>query len=206
MAKDTLPLSFIRKKAKILQDLAVPTESYDDLSPKGSVDEGIRGLIDEINGMEGFVTTSSCAGRVSVFLEGKRKNAESETVGDSEDGDGFEARDLGGDGEEDLAERAGEGRESAPESSGESVTETRAGVGGKGGGGRWLFVSHERITLPEVDATSDTQEYRRKNLALVGKLGMEFSDRQYDPEFNPGRRNIHFKFEPLVRLFSLQNA
>lgn len=68
-----LPPSFLAKKKRILSQLAIPAAEYDDQSPKGSVDEGIRVLIDEINGIEGCVTTSSCAGRVSVFLEGRRK-------------------------------------------------------------------------------------------------------------------------------------
>lgn len=66
---------FKEKKSKILQQLAVPDTEYSDLSPKGSVDEGIRYLIDEINTAEGFVTTSSCAGRASVFLEGRKTRA-----------------------------------------------------------------------------------------------------------------------------------
>lgn len=65
--------SFAEKKAKILSQLAVPDAEYTDLSPKGSVDEGIRDLIAEINEIDGLVTTSSCAGRVSVFLEGVKK-------------------------------------------------------------------------------------------------------------------------------------
>ena len=70
MPTPTIPSTFTRKKAKILQDLSVPDSEYNDKSPKGSVDEGIRELIGEINAYEGFVTTSSCAGRISVFLEG----------------------------------------------------------------------------------------------------------------------------------------
>ena len=65
---------FIKKKEKILASLQVPDAEYTDLSPKGIIDEGIRELIDVINSNEGFVTTSSCAGRVSVFLEGKKKS------------------------------------------------------------------------------------------------------------------------------------
>jgi tRNA wybutosine-synthesizing protein 3 len=67
-----IPASFTRKKAKILADLSVPRHDYLDRSPKGSVDEGIRDLINEINAMEGLVTTSSCAGRINVFLEGDK--------------------------------------------------------------------------------------------------------------------------------------
>ncbi|KAG6017379.1 hypothetical protein E4U54_007384 [Claviceps lovelessii] len=74
---------FAAKKSKILHQLAVPEDEYTDASPKGTIDTGIRDLIDEINATEGFVTTSSCAGRVSVFLEG-RKVAGAADHGDAE--------------------------------------------------------------------------------------------------------------------------
>ncbi len=65
-----IPSTFTHKKASILESLSVPDDEYSDKSPKGSVDEKIKELIDEINVYEGFVTTSSCAGRISVFQEG----------------------------------------------------------------------------------------------------------------------------------------
>ncbi|KAF2839817.1 hypothetical protein M501DRAFT_953658 [Patellaria atrata CBS 101060] len=65
--------AFKHRKATILKQLSVPQAQYNDLSPKGSIDEPIRALIDDINAIEGLVTTSSCSGRISVFLEGKRK-------------------------------------------------------------------------------------------------------------------------------------
>lgn len=61
---------FQEKKAKILRQLAVPESEYEDLSPKGSIDIEIRDLVDDINRQEDLVTTSSCAGRVAVYLEG----------------------------------------------------------------------------------------------------------------------------------------
>ncbi|KAG7291595.1 hypothetical protein NEMBOFW57_001614 [Staphylotrichum longicolle] len=64
--------SFALRKQKILSQLSVPDEEYTDASPKGSVDAGIRHLIDQLNGHAGLVTTSSCAGRVSVYLEGRK--------------------------------------------------------------------------------------------------------------------------------------
>lgn len=67
--------TFQLKKQKILEQLQIPNEDYTDLSPKGSVDEGVRELVDEINKQDGFVTTSSCAGRVAVYLEGISKRA-----------------------------------------------------------------------------------------------------------------------------------
>ena len=62
--------AFTARKERILQQLSVPEDEYDDLSPKGSVDEGIRPLIANINDIDGLVTTSSCAGRVSIYLDG----------------------------------------------------------------------------------------------------------------------------------------
>ncbi|KAI2468132.1 tRNA wybutosine-synthesizing protein [Annulohypoxylon bovei var. microspora] len=157
------PNSFVQRKEKILAQLAVPDQEYTDASPKGSVDEGIRELIAEINGVEGFVTTSSCAGRASVFREGRKKT----------------------DGEEGQME--GEGRK-------------LAGVGGKGGGGKWLFVSHSPVPLewngePERD--------------FEGLLGLRGDHEAGGQEVGSGRgddairdvaatRLVHFKFEPMI--------
>lgn len=68
-----IPELFQSRKDKILADLSIPDAEYTDLSPKGSVDGAIRDLIGDINALPGLVTTSSCAGRISVFLEGRRK-------------------------------------------------------------------------------------------------------------------------------------
>lgn len=68
------PSTFQDKKRRILEDLATPSEEYTDLSPKGSVDEGVRELCDEINALEGYVTTSSCAGRIAVYMNGSGKD------------------------------------------------------------------------------------------------------------------------------------
>ena len=77
-----LPQSFRTRKTQILANLSqtippqppsgpVPSDPLPDKSPKGSVDSQITTLITEINGYEGLVTTSSCAGRVSVYVEGR---------------------------------------------------------------------------------------------------------------------------------------
>ncbi|KAL7948417.1 methyltransferase TYW3 domain-containing protein [Trichoderma barbatum] len=84
---------FREKKSKILEQLAVPDTEYSDASPKGSVDEGIRYLIDEMNTTEGYVTTSSCAGRASVFLEGRKTKS-----GDGENGESEQVARVGGKG------------------------------------------------------------------------------------------------------------
>lgn len=78
MPSDNHPLTpavFQARKTKILDELSVPEAEYTDRSPKGSVDKGVRDLIREINALPGIVTTSSCSGRISVFLEGRKKSS-----------------------------------------------------------------------------------------------------------------------------------
>ncbi|KAJ5557227.1 hypothetical protein N7494_001142 [Penicillium frequentans] len=75
-----IPAVFEARKNKILEELSLPDAEYTDASPKGSVDEGIRDLIRDINVLPGLVTTSSCAGRISVFLEGKKSTSSVQDV------------------------------------------------------------------------------------------------------------------------------
>ena len=53
---------FHREKERVLQ-------GKDDLSRKGSVDQPIIGLVDHINALDQYYTTSSCSGRIIVFTE-----------------------------------------------------------------------------------------------------------------------------------------
>lgn len=71
-----MPTIFEEKKNRIIRQLEVPEDEYSDLSPKGSIDAGIRDLIDEINAIPLLVTTSSCGGRVSVYVEGQAQLGE----------------------------------------------------------------------------------------------------------------------------------
>ena len=77
-----IPKTFVAKKTKILADLSIPDADYTDKSPKGSVDEPIRDLINLINSHPGWCTTSSCSGRVAVFVEGPKHG---DLSGDGED-------------------------------------------------------------------------------------------------------------------------
>ncbi|KAI8632646.1 methyltransferase TYW3-domain-containing protein [Xylariaceae sp. FL1651] len=161
------PPNFSRKKGRILAQLAVPDAEYSDASPKGSVDAGIRELIDEINVLDGFVTTSSCAGRVSVFVEGRK-------AGSNED-------------------EEGPGRYGEPAVGDASRPATLATVGGKGGGGTWLFVSHDPVQLDEG----------LQDAGVKGLLGMESSQDSGQSQetmemMSKDMRLIHFKFEPMI--------
>ena len=202
-----LPLSFTNRKTLILSALSVPAEQYDDLSPKGSIDEGIRGLIEGMNASEGWVTTSSCAGRVSVFVEGKRMLKRKTTGGEGQwkrervveskgeggkAGDGGGEEDTYGEGNENEVEVEAEGDGDEDRGNAEKATKTKlAGVGGKGGGGRWLFVSHEPVDIDEVKEEDFSSFLGMNRMGDVMDAGRQFTE----------ERLIHFKFEPMVRGF-----
>ena len=147
-----IPDLFVRKKLTILEALATPDDEYSDLSPKGSVDISIRDLISEINDMEGLVTTSSCGGRISVFLEG--------------------------------------GRTSVQQDSMEQHSSPAYVPGGKGNGGRWLFVSHS--TVAQQDCGKPDDQYLSK---LFGMSSYGEASKQHKPNTT---RYVKFQFEPMV--------
>ena len=60
---------FDQRKIKILQELA---SNDPDLSPKGSPDDGVLALLEQLNAHHDYVTTSSCSGRAVVFLDADR--------------------------------------------------------------------------------------------------------------------------------------
>lgn len=129
---------FDQKRTNILHSLSLEPANYTDLSPKGSVDEPIRHLINLINHNSDLVTTSSCSGRVSVFLEG-------------------------------------------------------SGSGGKGGGGRWLFVSHDPLDLNGKE--SWTERFGLHPSAGNGQKGV-----------STNVRHVHLKFEPMILHILCRNA
>lgn len=67
--------SFDQKKNCILKKIDQTNENNPDSSPKGTIDLLCRPLIDLINLNKNMVTLSSCSGRVSVFVEGKKNNS-----------------------------------------------------------------------------------------------------------------------------------
>ncbi|KAI5948873.1 hypothetical protein KGF57_005271 [Candida theae] len=62
--------SFAQKKQAILNDISTNGPDNLDASPKGTIDEHCIAIINLINSHRDMVTTSSCSGRVSVYLEG----------------------------------------------------------------------------------------------------------------------------------------
>lgn len=70
MSKANSP--FDQKKKSILDEIGHTSEELPDASPKGTIDELCLPIIKVINSHPDMVTTSSCSGRVSVFLEGNK--------------------------------------------------------------------------------------------------------------------------------------
>ncbi|CAK7224793.1 hypothetical protein SCUCBS95973_005637 [Sporothrix curviconia] len=170
------PARFTTRKAAILELLGRPDDDYTDASPKGAIDEGVRPLIDVINSLEGYVTTSSCAGRVAVFLEGRK----------------------GGPSVEDKPAALTEIPVQAPAS-------TTASAGGKGGGGKWLFVSHDPLVRGvAADSTSPPQHSSYSDTDWAAVFGLEKDGGEWaeksvqDNVEQDEERLVHFKFEPMI--------
>ena len=190
--KPPIPTAFTAKKNDILASLATPDVNYTDASPKGSIDVRIRGLIDRINGLEGVVTTSSCSGRISVFLEGTKGHVGKVGEANGVENEGFDEVTYQVDS---LVGKSNAETEITEKYASKQVPQ-RAVPGGKGNGGRWLFVSHD--PLPE--------DFLRAEASLFRTLGL-------DPGADAGRvlqtsigfagpgkpRLIRFQFEPMVR-------
>ncbi|KAI4218669.1 MAG: hypothetical protein L6R36_008819, partial [Xanthoria steineri] len=142
-----IPTSFLALKSRILTSLSVPPESYTDASPKGTLDTAIVPLIERLNLLDGVVSTSSCAGRISVFLEGRKKKKEGVKVSGIKKGDGDHIEEKVGDDDDDDDDDKEVGYDE--EGAGGRVGTKMSVPGGKGLGGRWLFVSHEPIEMSE---------------------------------------------------------
>ena len=155
-SRSAISPSFSKKKAQILSDISNhDSTDYSDKSPKGSIDSEIIDLIDEINAFESYVTTSSCAGRVAVFVEGRKAVASTSTS---------TAVAMNGEGEARARETAGK-TEIAPASN--KGTATAAGPGGKGHGNKWLYVSHSPIPTSHLTSTDPAGLYGLFQLQLM---------------------------------------
>ena len=148
--------SFAAKKSRILETLSA--EEYSDLSPKGTLDEKIKPILRKINDHDGLVTTSSCAGRVSVFLEGRSQSSSTATN-----------------------ERTGD----------EAQIEQLAGPGGKGGGGTWLYVSHDPVEIAGDESDNH----------FMAVFGLQKPGHDEVRAVGPGVRYIHVKFEAMVSTY-----
>lgn len=81
MAPDT----FRQIKDHILHRLNGESGYGADKSPKGSLDEPIKDIVELINSQSDYVTTSSCSGRIAVFVTGANAAGAAERKKDSAD-------------------------------------------------------------------------------------------------------------------------
>ena len=192
-AFSNLPKLFVNKKQRILEELAMPEDEYSDKSPKGSVDEGVRELIDLVNGNEGWVTTSSCAGRVSVFVEGKRDTEDAEVDSDDTEVEAAVVAEVvtGEDTELEGVEGAQDEKD-GDERHGRAGRKIKTGAGGKGGG-RWLYVSHDPIAT-----ISPAQQPENSFMTLFGLQPMTTSGPVPRSVSGQLPRLIHLTFSPLI--------
>ena len=146
--------AFDVRKAKIMAEIASPSP---DASPKGSIDTQILPLITRLNEHADAFTTSSCSGRISVFLEGTKRLVESEP----------------------SAEKGG-----PPPAPSAGIT------GGKGDGGKWLFVSHDPVEVASMCDADIADTVVGRNPSTTINCG------QFD--LTPASRFVHFKFETMV--------
>jgi len=120
-----------------------PLHLFVDKSPKGSVDEAIRPLVDLINAHPSYATLSSCSGRIALFdPSGSGAAADNASADDAKDDN------PGGD------------TEAVTDNEEEQVVSERDNVTTSGkGSGRWALSSHAQIAARQlIDILNDEGE------------------------------------------------
>ena len=179
--------TFHSRKSAILASLSRPSSVYTDASPKGAVDAEIRALVDALNAHPGVVTTSSCAGRVAVFLEGQRGRRPGWRRRRRESGSRGGDRSGAHDDDDDctVGDGGGDGR-----------VDDGASVGGKGAGGRWLYVSHAPVAVAAAAHAAGASPASSSLHALFGLSPRADAAAAGPPTRRRagGARYAHFKF------------
>lgn len=159
--------TFDARKARILAEMAAPGP---DASPKGSIDTLILPLITRLNEHPDVVTTSSCSGRVSVFLEAAKRVPPPVPPAPA------------------LLPSV----PSATAVAAAAATAANAGIGGKGDGGRWLFVAHDPVVIG-----GHASDDELSNILFGGSL-VERASSDVDTDVSFSTRLVHVKFESMV--------
>ncbi|ODV60938.1 tRNA methyltransferase TYW3 [Ascoidea rubescens DSM 1968] len=161
--------SFDQKKKSILEEIATNSDQLPDASPKGTIDELCIPIIQLINTHKDLVTTSSCSGRVSVFLEGSKIKNLKFTENNHQDNDKL-ILDI------------------------ETPDSNNIKIGGKGEGGKWLFVTHDKAELKNW--------YKDLNFKFLNDNNNNNEEIINDSLV---KRYILFKFEPLILHIKCRN-
>lgn len=144
---------FEQKKKHILQQIELTDEDHHDASPKGTIDAPLLPLIHLINENKDMFTTSSCSGRVSVFLEGDR-----------------------------IIAKSGNQENNTDNTSDDKTV--REKIGGKGAGGKWLFVTHNPDDLQTENWLNKIKHYQE--------------DYYSDTDVQVTKRYLLYKFEAMI--------
>ncbi|CAD7938388.1 unnamed protein product, partial [Amoebophrya sp. A25] len=139
--------TFDERKSKILAAI--------DKSPKGSFDAPILDLLNYINGLKHYCTTSSCSGRIAVFKHNRRTETETERHRRAENHAGSDT-DVVADGEttsDKLRQTVSspEDGENLSDPVAELVTQHRTSANNADKGGNWVFVDHEPDKLGNTE-------------------------------------------------------
>ena len=150
------------------------------------------------------MSMSSCAGRISVFLEGRKKKKKGVKGSGVTSGGGVQIEEGVGEDDDDDDGEVGHGEEGG----GGKRRRTRSVHRGTGVGGRWWFVSHEPIDMPEGADLRGRDRYDEGG-ALTKLFGLTTfrasnriehkgcSSRVSEPK---NARIVRFAFEPMVSL------
>ena len=165
------------------------TMFFIDKSPKGSVDERIRSLVDLINCHPDYVTLSSCSGRVALFDPG-----DNIVVGSSAgDGNGNDSNDdvsknnnFGGD----------DGVAAHITTSNNNNSRKKKKKSGKGQG-KWIFVTHDILPdLGERIIASLKHTGQGRANALLMQQQQQQQQQQHQQQQQQLQLPITFKHEP----------
>ena len=150
--------------------------SHADKSPKGSVDDRIRPLVDLINHHDCLATLSSCSGRMALFDPNSPATHDESTIDD-----------------EDIAATA---------TTNSNITANNSGSASGKGHGRWLMVSHDPIALPPTEWVNSLDEAFRSRLdtkLVTDECDSDhIEDSQISETGNHQLQPISFLFEPML--------
>ncbi len=163
------------KQHKITGTSTINHKLLMDKSPKGSVDEGIRSLVDLVNAHPSYATLSSCSGRITLFdpMAMSRSTFSSRTL-EEDDKHERDQKEEGlvssGDVETNQVDGYGlknERNESSYKNDGDNDNTNNSGKGF----GSWLISSHATITANQLINELDNHAtlYPGANYALMFK-------------------------------------
>ena len=175
---DSILPSFHDLKRKTLQSLYGLDKNKDynhallkDKSPKGSVDEGIRSLVDLINAHPSFATLSSCSGRISLFDPNHEATLNARSNNNNENSSTISNyTEAGAEAEEGTASQESEMDDQYIELDRVASTTAATTAAGTGKGyGAWLITSHAQISPSSLFSALEDQSKSSSHHALIFK-------------------------------------